>query len=86
MPYADRGSLSSVLNSIRARGEVEEMLARHLPEEDITNVAIQMGQAIREVHSRGVLHGDVKPENFLVFSNLQTSRSESDLPDSSPKL
>ncbi len=53
--YADGGSLEAWL----ARGW------RPSPREALL-IAVQLGDALRYVHSRGMVHGDVKPGNVLV--------------------
>jgi serine/threonine protein kinase len=39
--------------------------------EDCIKYAIQIGEALQEAHSRGIVHRDVKPENIMVNSKNQ---------------
>ena len=56
MPYANGGSLNSFLKKRRA----EMSLA------DAAHVALEMSKCIDQVHQAGVVHFDIKPDNFLV--------------------
>ncbi len=40
-----------------------------LNKDDITRIAAQLDEALREIHSRGVIHCDIKPENIMFDVN-----------------
>jgi serine/threonine-protein kinase len=48
----------SVLDLLDGHGSLEEGLALH--------IATQVGEALQHMHERGVVHRDVKPDNFVV--------------------
>ena len=39
--------------------------------QDVINYAIQIGEALQEAHSHGIVHRDVKPENIMVNTKNQ---------------
>ncbi|PIO69910.1 hypothetical protein TELCIR_08256, partial [Teladorsagia circumcincta] len=41
-------------------------------------IAIQMGKILRDVHSTKIIHGDVKPDNFMVLNKLNEGCEEAD--------
>ncbi len=57
MEYADAGTLAQVL-------QLEETLAPY----EALSVAIDVCKGLRAVHSKGVVHRDVKPANVMFFS------------------
>jgi serine/threonine protein kinase len=57
MEYADAGTLSQVLQ-----------LEGSLPPYEALSVAIDVCRGLRAVHSKGVVHRDVKPANVMFFS------------------
>ena len=50
-----------------SNGNLRGLLLRHGPlkPREAFKLAIQMADALAQVHSRGIFHGDVKPENIL---------------------
>lgn len=57
MEYADAGTLAQVL-------QLEGMLSPY----EALSVAIDVCQGLRAVHSKGIVHRDVKPANVMFFS------------------
>jgi len=57
--YADGGSLAWQL----AKGYRPAA-------EDVLLLAVQLGDALRYIHSRGVIHGDIKPGNILLAGGI----------------
>ncbi|OHT11800.1 CAMK family protein kinase [Tritrichomonas foetus] len=64
MPFADNGTLQSVVDS------------RQLTDENLAVCFHQIGEALRYVHSLNIVHRDIKPENILVFSDTFFSLSD----------
>jgi len=60
MPYADRGSLADYLND----PECEP-----LSEEDAKIIFFQFAKGLQYIHSKDIIHRDIKPDNILLFSN-----------------
>jgi len=56
LEFMDAGSLGRILWSRRGRG---------IPEPALAEVAAQCAMGLAQLHSRGVAHLDVKPDNFL---------------------
>ena len=63
MDFAEEGSLASFL-ARRAREMNQEKSCLSL--EELESLLPQLALALGEVHNRGILHADVKLENFLV--------------------
>ena len=42
---------------------------KKLPESKVKQYFIQVGEALREIHSKGLLHRDINPSNIMVDSN-----------------
>ncbi|KAG0648048.1 Serine-kinase 1 [Hyphodiscus hymeniophilus] len=57
MEYIPGGDLGSL---IHRRG--------HLPESDVNTMASQLLSALKYLHSGGITHRDVKPDNILIFN------------------
>jgi tetratricopeptide (TPR) repeat protein len=55
MPLAPHGSMRKWLSRLAQRRDL------------VVQFALALAQGIRQVHSAGVVHGDVKPDNVLVF-------------------
>jgi len=72
---------------------VDHLLSRHsdgiMPEEDLKQMMRDMLEAVGHVHKQGVLHRDIKPQNFVVrkIEEPDTDEPEQNGPegDASPK-
>jgi len=53
-------------------GTLEWQLARGWSPslKDVLLIAIQVGDALRYIHSRGLIHGDVKPDNIFIVDGV----------------
>lgn len=58
MEYASKGSLHDMISQFRGRP---------MPENIIGRVALMILQGLKDLHSHGYVHGDLKPANVLVF-------------------
>jgi serine/threonine protein kinase len=61
MEYVEGENLKEYLNR----------LGRPFTEEEIKPIAIQIFDAVDTVHSKGLLHRDIKPDNFLITKDKQ---------------
>jgi checkpoint serine/threonine-protein kinase len=60
MDYSDQGTLQDVINAFRVKGnKMDETL--------IMYYAIEMLSIAESMHNSGIIHGDIKPDNFLIF-------------------
>jgi hypothetical protein len=64
--HGDGEALVLVLD-LAARGSLSRLLAtrRRLPAAEVVTIAVPLAQALAEVHSQGLVHGDVTPGNVL---------------------
>ena len=50
----------------------DKVMAIHeLPLQDVFTYAVQIGEALQEAHSKGIVHRDIKAENIMVNSKSQ---------------
>ena len=71
-------SIAAVYDVLQQDGEVflvmeyvegvslRERLRAQLPRDELLDIVIQCAEALEAAHARGILHGDVKPENILI--------------------
>lgn len=57
MPFADHGTLTTFLSE------------NEVAEEVLSVCFLEIGEALRFIHSKNVVHRDIKPDNILVFSD-----------------
>ncbi|MFN0159257.1 MAG: protein kinase domain-containing protein [Bacteroidota bacterium] len=62
MEYVDGNTLRDVIGAHRDA---------HLRVDDAISYAIQIGEALQEAHSKGIVHRDIKSENIMVNSKKQ---------------
>jgi NIMA (never in mitosis gene a)-related kinase len=64
MEYAEGGDLHKLIRSYRDR-------RKHIPEEEVWRLARELSQALCCLHSRNIIHRDVKCLNVLLGKNFQ---------------
>lgn len=72
LPYHPHGTLLDVINLFRAEpsGVMDEQLAMFF--------TIEIFRTVEALHSKGVLHGDLKPDNCLLRLDAKSAFSSSD--------
>ncbi|HPO90521.1 MAG TPA: serine/threonine-protein kinase [Victivallales bacterium] len=56
-----------MLSNFFRRGSLEDLLKeKNLSDSQKLNLLISMANTLSDVHSRGIVHGDIKPSNFLI--------------------
>ncbi|KAI6694804.1 hypothetical protein NL676_022514 [Syzygium grande] len=60
-----------IVSEYYPRGSLSDYLSRHrrLSEDVIRRLALDVARGLSYLHDKGIIHGDVKPSNFLVDSN-----------------
>lgn len=61
MDYADQGTLQDAINAYKQKGcRMDENL--------VIYYAIEMFKIVHTIHQIGIIHGDIKPDNFLILN------------------
>ena len=55
-----------------------EKEARNLPCERLSEIFAQLSIGLKGIHERGIIHGDIKPDNVLVFFEPTHMSSDQD--------
>ena len=67
MLFPDRGCFVLVLEHLEG-GSLSDMLAERggkLEQREVASITFDMLQAMQHVHSKGIVHRDIKPDNIL---------------------
>ena len=67
--YCEGGSLADVLRERREQN-------RYFSEAELKRVMVHVAKGLRYIHSRGLVHLDVKPENIFLSFDAFSSRYE----------
>jgi serine/threonine protein kinase/tetratricopeptide (TPR) repeat protein len=62
----DAGCVFIVMQYVEGENLAEKLLGRQLSTDEVLDIGIQVGEALSEAHSRGVIHRDIKPSNVVV--------------------
>jgi serine/threonine-protein kinase len=67
----ENGDSFIVMQYVAGQTLSDRIKNRPLPPAEIVDIAVQIVDALREAHSRGIIHRDIKPQNIMVTSREQ---------------
>lgn len=67
MENAELGDLSAYINS--AFEKIKSNRIYRLKEEAIMSIFVQILQGLKDIHSKNLIHRDIKPQNIMIFNN-----------------
>jgi len=71
-PYSPDYKLPVLVVEYADHGSLAELQAKHqLDQQTKMQLCLEVGQGLKALHRSGIVHGDVKSENVLVFSHPQ---------------
>jgi tetratricopeptide (TPR) repeat protein/tRNA A-37 threonylcarbamoyl transferase component Bud32 len=62
----DAGCVFIVMQYVEGETLAEKLLGRQLSTDEVLDIGVQVGEALSEAHSGGVIHRDIKPSNVIV--------------------
>ncbi|MFH1010016.1 MAG: serine/threonine-protein kinase, partial [bacterium] len=66
--YADDGATLPYLAMEYLKGEELSAKALPRPQEDVCEILVQLSRALAFLHTHGIIHGDLKPQNIVITS------------------
>ena len=68
--FEDNGEVLLVMEYVEG-STLRSRIGKSIPLDEFFDVALQCVQALQAAHAKGILHGDVKPENIMLTANGQ---------------
>jgi len=62
----DAGCVFIVMQYVEGESLAEKLLSRQLSTDEVLDIGVQVGEALSEAHSRGIIHRDIKPPNVVI--------------------